>query len=116
MSLPFIQSKSDLAGHEGNPVKICGYYGVQDMGGYTIKVKTADGNWKRIRRIAYIKLQDGCFINLENRPDNEMKTLDGRRVIATGNLISPADPPAKPIMASPDAVPTLIKQPYSASE
>jgi hypothetical protein len=46
---------------------------------------------------------------LANRPDEEMKALDGRRVIVSGKLFIPADPPALPIMARPGPVPTLIE-------
>lgn len=109
MSLPIILSATELPGHEGKQVQICGSYGVQDLGGHAVKVKAADGSWKRVRRVAFIKLQDGCFINLENRPDEEMKALDGRRVIVSGKLIIPADSPVLPIMARPGPVPTLIE-------
>ena len=109
MLLPIILSETELPGHEGKQVQICGSYGVQDIGGHAIKVKAADGSWKRVRRVAFIKLQDGCVINLENRLNDEMDALDGCRVIATGKLIIPADPPALPIMARPGPVPTLIE-------
>lgn len=109
MSLPIIQSASELLGHEGEQVRICGSYGVQDLGGHTLKVKAADGNWKRVKRVAFIKLQDGSFINLANRLDDEMKALNRRRVVATGKLAIPADPSAQPIMARPGPVPTLIE-------
>ena len=109
MSLPIIQSASDLTGNEGKPVKICGDYGIQDLGGYAVKVKAANGSWKRVRKIAFVKLEDGIFIELENRPDDEMKMLNGRRVMATGKLIMAADPPPKPVMARPGPVPTLVE-------
>ena len=72
-------------------------------------VKAADGNWKRVKRVAFIKLQDGSFINLANRLDDEMKALNRRRVVATGKLVIPADPSAQPIMSRPGPVPTLIE-------
>jgi len=109
MSPPIIQSASELIGNEGKQVRIYGSYGIQDLGGYAVKVKAANGSWKRIRKIAYIKLEDGTFIELKNRPDDEMKALDGHRVVATGKLIIPAEPTAMPIMARPDPVPTLIE-------
>ncbi|UCF90761.1 MAG: hypothetical protein JSW39_21110 [Desulfobacterales bacterium] len=63
MTIPIIQAATDLTGHAGKQVQVCGLYGVQELGGYSIKIKAADGSWKRVRRIAFLKLQDGSFIN-----------------------------------------------------
>ena len=86
-----------------------GSYGAQDLGGHAIKVKGPDGRWEKIRRVAFVKLENGCVVELENRPNDEMNALDGREVIATGKLIIPPDPPTQPIMARPEPVPTLVE-------
>lgn len=109
MSLPIIHSASELTENEGKQVRICGSYGVQDLGGHALKVKAADGSWMRVKKVVFIKLQDGSFINLANRTDDEMKALNRRRVVASGKLIILADPSAQPIMSRPGRVPTLIE-------
>ncbi len=76
-------------------------YGIQDLAGYAIKFKVADGSWKRVRKVAFVKLEDGIFIELQNRPDDEMKMLNGCRVIATGKLIMAADAPPNPTWQDP---------------
>ena len=106
MSLPTIVTASDITGNEGKLVSVRGKYGVQDLGGYAVKVKSSDG-WIRVQKIAHIKLMDESYINLPNRPDDEMNALNGCRVSATGKLLIPADPRSQPVMAKPDPLPTL---------
>jgi hypothetical protein len=82
----------ELTGREGARVRLRGTYGVQDLHGYSIKVRGPDGQWVKKTRIAYVELGPGTFVELSDRPDGEMRSLEGRPVIAEGTLFRPAAP------------------------
>jgi len=93
----------------GTEIEVYGKYGVQRLGGHALKVKDTEGNWKRIKRIAFIQLLDDQFIQLESRPDQEMDTLENQYVVACGRLIEPPEPSNKPVMAQPSITPMLVE-------
>ena len=109
MSVLIIASSSELAAHQDEQVRIRGIYGVQNLGGYTLKIKDAGGRWKRVNRIAFVRLEDEHYVVLEDRLDEEMEALNGQPVIATGKLYIPANSPPLPVAAKPASVPTLVE-------
>lgn len=109
MTRASIRSGGALADHAGRAVAIYGEYGVQRLGGHVLKVQDADGNWQRIKRVAFIRLSDDQVVQLENRPDHELDELAGQHVVAYGTLMMPVDRPEHPQMARPDAVPMLVE-------
>jgi hypothetical protein len=109
MALPVAGSAAELSGNEGREIQVRGTYGVQDLGRYAIKVQRPDGSWEKVHKAAFVKLDDGTFVSLETRPADELSALDGRRVVATGKLVVPADSTGEPAIASPIAAPTLVE-------
>ncbi|HTT92416.1 MAG TPA: hypothetical protein VMF65_22885 [Acidimicrobiales bacterium] len=108
MSSSPLTSAAELAGREGARVQLQGTYGVQDLHGYAIKVRGPDGQWVKKTRIAYVEL-DGASVELADRPDGEMRALEGRRVIADGTLVRPAPPPSDSDASQPSSPLTLAE-------
>jgi hypothetical protein len=98
---------AELAGREGTSVRLRGTYGVQDLHGYSIKVQGPDGQWVKKTRIAYVELEPGTFVELSDRPDGEMRALEGCPVIVEGTLTKPAAPPAGTDASQPSSSLTL---------
>jgi hypothetical protein len=93
------------------PTELQGIYGVQDLGGYGVIVDLPSGQRSRVHLLAYLELDDGTVVALDNRPAAEMKALEGKRVAATGTFVPPVDPPveeAAPPRARPDPMARLV--------
>ena len=58
-------------------------------------------------RIAYVELGPGTFVELSDRPDGEMRSLEVRPVIAEGTLLRPAPPSADSVASQPSSLMTL---------
>jgi hypothetical protein len=100
-----LTTTSEVASHDQEQVTVGGTYTVQDLGGRSIRIEDSDGGWRTVKRIALVRLDDGGFVELVGRPDEEMDTLDGRRVVAEGLLFHPAA--EDEAMAASDPLPTL---------
>jgi hypothetical protein len=59
-----------------------------------------------VTRIALVRLADDEYVELVDRPDDEMDALDGTDVIAEGVLFHPAGPEDDSVAAA-DPLPTL---------
>jgi hypothetical protein len=102
-----LTSAEELTGREGSRVRLRGTDGVQDLHGYSIKVRGSDGQWVKKTRIAYVELGSGTFVELSDRPDGEMRSLEGRPVIAEGTFLRPVQPPADSVANQPSSSMTL---------
>ena len=102
-----LTSAAELTGREGTSVRLRGTYGVQDLHGYSIKVQGPDGQWVKKTRIAYVELEPGSYVELADRPDGEMRAMEGCAVIVEGTLIRPAAPPANSDANQPSSSLTL---------
>jgi len=100
-----ITSVSSLDDHEGNRVTVRGTYWVQDLGGHTLKVPDGKGGYRSVKRVAHVRLAGGD-VELGDRPDDEMRELDGRTVEASGRVYVPADS-GDEAMASSAPLPTM---------
>ncbi len=109
MASSIVNTAGDISGHTGKVVQVQGTYTVQNLGGHALKIQQPDGGWKKVHQIALIKLSDGTFVELAERPDEELTRLGGKRVVATGKLIAAIEPPSEPVMARPDALPRLAE-------
>jgi hypothetical protein len=84
---------------------------VQDLGGYGVIGDLPSGQRGRVHLLAYLELDDGTVVVLDNRSAGEMKALEGKRVAATGTFVPPVDPPvdeASPPRARPDPAARLV--------
>ena len=106
MARPPLTSTPEVEAHDQERVAVGGTYTVQDLGGHTIRIEDGTGGWRTVRRIALIRLDDDGFVELVDRPDEEMDTLDGHTVIAEGLLFHPA-PAEDETVAEADPLPTL---------
>jgi hypothetical protein len=106
MANPPLTTTSEVASHDQEHVTVGGTYTVQDLGGHSIRIEDGDGGWRTVKRIALVRLDDGGFVELVDRPDEEMDTLDGQRVVADGLLFHPAAAEDE-AMAASDPLPTL---------
>ncbi len=109
MPVPLVKSFSELSKYNGLNVQLCGTYGVQNLGGHAVKIKTSEGAWKKAYRSAHIYLSDGHYIALENRTDEEMNRLDGVQVIVSGKLRLPVLGAGLPHVSQPGPVPILVE-------
>jgi hypothetical protein len=101
-----LTSSSQLAEHDGDDVVIRGTYAVQDLGGHTLKVDDGKGGWRSVKRIALVRLDDDEYVELGDRPDDEMADLDNEIVVVAGRLFFPAGNEDEEMAAS-DPLPTL---------
>lgn len=105
--MPTITSKADIAGKDGQTVRVTGVYTIQDLGRHRIVSTLADGSELQSNKLSYLKLDDDGSVRLGARPDSE-HALAGKRVVATGTL-KESWPPAQPDhVAQPNAKPTLV--------
>ena len=101
-----LTSTPDVEAHDQEQVAVSGTYTVQDLRGHTIRIEDGTGGWRTIRRIALIRLDDDGYVELVDRPDEEMDALEGQTVIVEGLLFHPA-PPEDETVAEADPLPTL---------
>jgi hypothetical protein len=101
-----ISNSAELSAHELERVTIRGVYTVQDLGGHTIRIEDDQGGWRTVNRIALVRLADDEYVELVDRPEDEMDALDGTDVIAEGLLFRPASGEDDSVAAA-EPLPTL---------
>jgi hypothetical protein len=82
----------ELAAHAGRLVRLKGRYRAEFDPAHKVVSRGEDGASRRAGCVAVLELQDGSFVELYSRPVDEGRRLDGRTVVATGE-VSPPDPP-----------------------
>jgi hypothetical protein len=101
-----LTSSAQVTEHIGDDVVIRGVYTVQDLGGHTLKVDDGKGGWRSVKRIALVRLDDDEYVELGDRPDDELTDFDGEVVVVEGRLYLPAGTEDEEMAAS-DPLPTL---------
>lgn len=102
-----LQSGDQLAAHNGLVVELAGLYKVQNIFPRKIVKELPDGRIVQSSKVVHLALSDDTTVRLWVRPDDEMSSLAGRHVVATGKLVMPGEPPPSH-MAAPDETPSLL--------
>lgn len=106
--MPTVASTADLDAHTGEQVSLIGRYQIIDTGRHKVAYQREDGSTGMTNKLARVTFDDGGGVDLWVRPADEMARLDGKRVVAVGKLIGPADD-GPDGAAAPDAEPSLVQ-------
>lgn len=113
-TLPVIRAEAEIAAHLGARVEAHGTYAVLSTGRHKIMYTRADGSTGSTNKVAQLALDGGGAIDLWVRPDDELATLGGKRVVVIGKLVPPAAEADG--VAAPDAGPSLVEISSVAAE
>ncbi len=113
-TLPVIRAVADVAAHFGARVEAHGTYAVLSTGRHKIMYTRADGSTGATNKVAQLALDGGGAIELWVRPDDELTSQGGKRVVVIGKLVPPAAEADG--VAAPDAGPSLVEISSVAAE
>jgi hypothetical protein len=82
----YLRTKGDLAVSDGQVVRVVGIYRAVNTHPHAYPVIAADGTVQLSYKIAVIRLEDGGFVDLFVRPDDEMAELHDKKVVVIGRL------------------------------
>jgi hypothetical protein len=105
--MPTVATFADIHLHTGKQVFVVGRYEVQDTGRHKIAYTKPDGSTGMTNKVVRVAFHDGHGVDLWVRPDDEMKALSGKLVVASGKLIAAGE--GIEGAAAPDASPSLVQ-------
>jgi hypothetical protein len=112
-TLPVIRAVTDVAAHFGARVEAHGTYAVLSTGRHKI-IHPRRRLDQRYQQVAQLALDGGGATILWVRPDDELATLGGKRVVVIGKLVPPAAEADG--VAAPDGGPSLVEISSVAAE
>ena len=98
---PVISDASDLRGNTGQVVRLAGAYRAEFNPRHRTLVRNADGTLGAAACVVLLALEDGSFVDLFDRPEDEGRALQGKRVVVTGTLCAPDKEDASVAHAAP---------------
>ena len=87
--VPVVTDASGLARHAGRVVCLRGEYQPDFNAAQKTLLLDADGNVTSAGCIVLVKLADGSFVDIFDRPEDEGSRLKGKPVGVTGTLCAP---------------------------
>ncbi|MBA3538699.1 MAG: hypothetical protein H0T79_03660 [Deltaproteobacteria bacterium] len=102
-----ITRATDLPGSDAQVVEVVGVYAIVELGRYRMVSQRPDGSTAMSNRLGAVTLDDGTWIGLGVRDDDE-HALAGRRVRVRGTLMEAWPPRQPPHVAQPDPTPALL--------
>ncbi|ABG33234.1 replication factor A protein 3-like protein [Roseobacter denitrificans] len=98
---PVLSDASGFKQNTGRVVRLAGAYRAEFNPRHRTLVRDADGNLSAAGCVVVLALEDGSFVDLFDRPEEEGKALQGKKVVVTGTLCAPEEEDASVAQAVP---------------
>ena len=84
--MEFVRNKAEMEAQDGQMVRALGTYGIANWGRHRVVFRRPDGSIAHTHLTAVLKLDDGTYIDVGVRSEEEMEALEHIRVVVTGRL------------------------------